>query len=159
MYLVTVCANEQIPGACGSPPRWQQQALATGAALAAQELTFYRDVLPILQNRCQTCHRPAGQNLGGLVAPMSLTTYEEVRPWARAIVRRVQAREMPPWFTTDHTKGVFSNERGLADEEIKPSWPGSVPEHARAGLRMRRRHGCSSRTARAAGRWGNRISV
>ena len=87
---------------------------------AAQEgVTFYEDVLPILQENCQTCHRDAGgENIGGTVAPMALETYQQTRPWARSIRRKVEAREMPPWFATDHTKGLFYNERGLSDDEI-----------------------------------------
>ena len=66
---------------------------------------------------CATCHKPAGKNIGSLVAPMSLMTYEETRPWARAIARKVKAREMPPWFA-DAPKGVFTNERGLTPQQI-----------------------------------------
>jgi tetratricopeptide (TPR) repeat protein len=51
------------------------------------------------------------------VAPMSLTTYDDARPWARAIARKVKAREMPPWFA-EGPRGAFSNERGLSDKEI-----------------------------------------
>ena len=47
--------------------------------------TFHGDVLQILQANCQTCHRPAGLNLGGMIAPMSFTTYGETRPWAKSI--------------------------------------------------------------------------
>ncbi len=47
---------------------------------AAETATYYEDVLPILQENCQTCHRPAGQNITGIIAPMSLMTYEETRP-------------------------------------------------------------------------------
>ncbi|MBI4475949.1 MAG: cytochrome c, partial [Acidobacteria bacterium] len=54
-------------------------------------LTFAKDVAPILQKNCQQCHQP------GAIAPMSLTTFEEVRPWARAIKQRVVAGEMPPY--------------------------------------------------------------
>ena len=82
------------------------------------DATYYRDVLPVLQANCQGCHRPEGLNLGGLVAPMSFTSYEETRPWARAIARKVEAHEMPPWYATA-PKGVFSNERGLTDEKIR----------------------------------------
>ena len=53
------------------------------------EVTFTKHVLPIMQRACQQCHRP------GSVAPMSLLTYEEVRPWARAIKDRTAQREMP----------------------------------------------------------------
>ena len=58
----------------------------------APEVTFAKDVLPIMQRACQQCHR------AGSVAPMSLLTYEEVRPWARAIRDKTAQREMPPWF-------------------------------------------------------------
>jgi len=54
-------------------------------------VTFYKDVLPILQNHCVECHRP------GQVAPMSLITYREVRPWVQSIRRTVLSRRMPPW--------------------------------------------------------------
>lgn len=91
---------------------------APGAAQTA-DVTFYKDVLPILQENCQTCHRDGGgENIGGAIAPMSLVTFDEVRPWARSIRRKVESREMPPWFATDHTTGVFYNERGLTADEI-----------------------------------------
>ena len=79
---------------------------------------FYRDVLPILQNNCQDCHRPAGTNFGGLIAPLSLMTYEDVRPWSKSIARQVTTREMPPWDADERHRGVFLNERSLTDEEI-----------------------------------------
>ena len=64
----------------------------TSLTLGAQSIvTFNRDVLPIFQARCQSCHRP------GEVAPMSLLTYERSRPWARAIKDAVLTRKMPPW--------------------------------------------------------------
>ena len=84
---------------------------------AEEAVTYYRDILPIMQGNCQSCHRPIGQNIGGLIAPMSFMSYEETRPWARAIAHKVEAREMPPWFASAPT-GVFSNERGLSDAEI-----------------------------------------
>ena len=84
---------------------------------AAAEVTYYKHVLPILQENCQTCHRPVGLNIGGLSAPMSFTSYAETRPWARAIAGKVEAREMPPWYASAPS-GVFSNERGLTDGEI-----------------------------------------
>ena len=88
----------------------------TGHASSAN-VTYYRDVAPILQANCVGCHKPAGKNIGSLVAPMSLMTYEDVRPWARGIARKVATREMPPWFA-DGPKGVFANERGLTDEQV-----------------------------------------
>ncbi len=81
--------------------------------------TFSEDVLPILQRSCQTCHRPAGLNLGGMIAPMPLLTYQETRPWAKAIARVVESGEMPPWHASDDYAGVFSNERTLSDAEIE----------------------------------------
>ena len=81
--------------------------------------TFTKDVLPILQENCQTCHRPFGANLAGMIAPMSLLTYQEVRPWAKAIAKAVREREMPPWDATDATHGVFRNERTLTDTQIE----------------------------------------
>ena len=95
------------------------------AATEANEadVTYYADVLPIIQDNCQSCHRSEGLNLGGVIAPMSFMTYEETRPWARSIARKVEAHEMPPWFATE-PKGVFSNERGLTEGEISTilSW-------------------------------------
>jgi mono/diheme cytochrome c family protein len=85
---------------------------------AAREVTFTRDVLPIVQQNCVICHRPGGQNIAGMVAPFSLTTYEEARPWAKSIEEAVSSKTMPPWYASDHTKGVFKNERGLTDEQI-----------------------------------------
>jgi len=80
--------------------------------------TFYKDVLPILQKSCQACHRPNGANLGGMVAPMSFTTYAETRPWAKSIARKTAAKEMPPWHAAPEQHGVFTNERTLVDDEI-----------------------------------------
>ena len=85
---------------------------------ASNEVTFYEDIAPILQANCQTCHRSAGKNIGSLMAPMSLLTYQEARPWARAMAAKVQTREMPPWFAAAPV-GVFENERGLTEQEIQ----------------------------------------
>src|SRR5262245_51455429 len=74
--------------------------------------TFAKDVLPILQNNCQSCHRP------GQVAPMSLLSYEQVRPWARDIKAKVESRQMPPWFA-DPQYGHFSNDRSLSPRQIE----------------------------------------
>src|SRR5579863_10568459 len=80
-------------------------------ALAASP-TFYRDVLPILQNRCQECHRV------GEMAPMALVTYRETRPWAKAIREATRTRKMPPWFA-DPCCGKFANDRTLTAAEIE----------------------------------------
>ena len=80
--------------------------------------TFYREVLPILQENCQECHRSAGTSFGGQLAPMGLETYDEARPWAKSIAKKVESREMPPWDASPQHKGVFLNERSLEDDEI-----------------------------------------
>src|ERR1700686_1171539 len=80
------------------------------AAPAAREITFHKDVEPLLQTRCQGCHRP------GEAAPMSLLTYEDARPWAKAIRAAVLAGKMPPW-SPDPRYGKFSNDLSLAPGE------------------------------------------
>src|SRR5262245_9595772 len=84
-----------------------------GAFGPPSQVTFTKDVAPILQRSCVTCHRP------GEVAPMSLVTFEDVRPWARAIKTRVTAREMPPWHI-DRNIGLqqFKDDPSLTDDEI-----------------------------------------
>ena len=81
--------------------------------------TFNRDVLPIMQENCQGCHRPEGLDLGGMVAPMSLLTYKEVRPWVKAIARLVMSREMPPWSAAEWQHGLFEGERVLTETQIQ----------------------------------------
>jgi hypothetical protein len=73
--------------------------------------TFTKDVLPILQRSCQECHRP------GMMAPMSLMTYEDTRPWARSVKEKVVTRYMPPWHI-DRTVGEYYPDPSLSDEEI-----------------------------------------
>jgi hypothetical protein len=75
-------------------------AAAAGDTSSGSRPTFYRDVLPILQEHCQDCHRPAGNTNSGMVAPMSLLTYDDARPWAKSIAKLAQSREMPPWFAS-----------------------------------------------------------
>jgi hypothetical protein len=77
------------------------------------DVTYSRDIAPILQERCQTCHRV------GQMGPMALTTFDEVRPWAPVIKARVTQREMPPWHL-DKTVGIqdFENDASLTDEQI-----------------------------------------
>src|SRR5271165_4445583 len=85
----------------------------SGKIDSARQVTFGKDVAPILQRSCQSCHHT------GTSAPMSLMTYDEVRPWARAIKERVVTRDMPPWHL-DKTVGIrkYKNDRSLSDEEI-----------------------------------------
>src|SRR5204863_5665247 len=84
------------------------------AADAAKPVTFSKDVAPILQAKCQACHEP------GSIAPMSLITFQETRPWARSIRERVSARQMPPWHI-DKSVGVqkFKNDISLSDDQIQ----------------------------------------
>jgi mono/diheme cytochrome c family protein len=86
--------------------------LAQPSVAAAQgTVTYARDVAPIIYNNCVSCHRPT------MFAPMSLMTYEETRPWARAIKQRVVKREMPPW-TADAPHGVFKNDPRLSQKDV-----------------------------------------
>src|SRR5262244_451825 len=79
--------------------------------------TFTKDVAPILYKHCASCHRP------GDIAPMSLLTYEQVRPWAKSIREKVSLGQMPPWHAAQ-ARGVFSNDRRLsdADKDILVQW-------------------------------------
>ncbi len=89
-------------------------AMICASQLTAADLpsvTFNKDVLPILQKHCQTCHRP------GEAAPMSFLTYKEARPWAKAMKVAVASRKMPPWFA-DPQFGHFLNDRSLKQDEI-----------------------------------------
>ncbi len=88
-------------------------ALPVSSIAADTPVTFSKDIAPILQEKCQDCHRK------GSMAPMSLVTYEETRPWAKSIRQRVIARQMPPWHI-DKTVGVqqFKNDMSLSDQQI-----------------------------------------
>ena len=99
--LVTIAAVALLAG------------VAPATAAAADDVTFTRDVAPILQRSCQSCHRP------GALAPMSFETYEDARPWARSMKQKTALREMPPWFIEKNI-GVqqFKDDISLSDEEI-----------------------------------------
>ncbi|MBL8217292.1 MAG: thiol-disulfide isomerase [Bryobacterales bacterium] len=106
------------------------------AETSTRPTTFHTDVLPVLQKRCQQCHRP------GEAAPMSLLTYKEARPWAKAMKAAVLGKTMPPWFA-DPAHGSFQNDRRLAAAEIETlvNWAdsGAVegdPKDAPAPLRF-----------------------
>jgi mono/diheme cytochrome c family protein len=97
---------------CGLPPT-----VAAQEANAPKEVTFNRDVAPILYRSCVVCHRPND------IAPMSLMTYKDTRPWARPIREAVVSRKMPPWHA-DPKVGDFINDPRLTDAEISTidSW-------------------------------------
>jgi hypothetical protein len=92
-------------------------AVTIGAPVANAEVpakpTFTKDIAPIFQEKCEACHRTDS------IAPMSLVTYEESRPWARSIKARVAERQMPPWHI-DKTVGIqqFKNDRSLSEDQI-----------------------------------------
>src|SRR6266566_4672715 len=102
---------------------WRVNVLVIAAALSllgmavdargATQVTFSKDVAPIFQAKCQECHQPNS------IAPMSLITYQDARPWAKAIRERVITRQMPPWHL-DRSVGVqkFKNDMSLTDEQV-----------------------------------------
>src|SRR6185436_16453478 len=99
IMLVALC----YPAMSAQPP----------AATSSTPVTFSKDVAPILQKACQNCHHP------GAIAPMSLLTYQDARPWARSIKSKVMTREMPPWYIDRHI-GItkFKDDPSLTDAEI-----------------------------------------
>jgi len=103
LSLLTVMAVSFAAAAAASP-----------RTSAAQDsgVVFNKDVLPVLQRNCQTCHRP------GEVAPMSFLTYESTRPWAKAIKQAVLSGKMPPWFADPHY-GDFRNQPTLSESDVK----------------------------------------
>lgn len=86
-------------------------------AATPQPVTFHKDVEPILQKHCQECHRP------GEIAPFSLLSYKDARPWAKSMRSDVLTKKMPPWFA-DPAYGHFSNDRSLSADEVSTlvSW-------------------------------------
>jgi mono/diheme cytochrome c family protein len=92
--------------------------LAAQAQTTGKTVTFTTDVLPILQKNCQECHRP------GEVAPMSLLTYQDARPWAKAIKNAVRTGKMPPWFMDPQYESHFANSPKLsqADADTLAAW-------------------------------------
>lgn len=86
-------------------------ATAAMGSAGSSRVTFTKDVAPIFYARCVECHRP------GEIAPMSLITYKDARPWARSIREKVLDRSMPPWLA-DPKHGEFENDRRLSQKEI-----------------------------------------
>ena len=101
-------------------------ATSTAADIPVRQVTFSKDVAPIFQAKCQECHQPNS------IAPMSLITFQDARPWARSIKERVAARQMPPWHI-DKSVGVqkFKNDISLTDQQVDTivSWvDGGAPQ-------------------------------
>jgi hypothetical protein len=100
------------PAVMAAAMGWYAQGAPVQAADAAVP-TFAKDVAPIFQQKCESCHRADG------MAPMSLVTYEDARPWVKSIAQRVASHAMPPW-QIDRTIGIqkFKNDRSLTDEQV-----------------------------------------
>jgi hypothetical protein len=120
--------------------------VTTALATIIPSGTYYRDVLPILQRHCQSCHRP------GRVAPISLLSYKETRPWADAIKYVLLAKQMPPWFrerqylpTTSHDQLKLSEidtivrwvDEGAPEGDPKDSPPPAYPQQGLGRCRPR----------------------
>jgi hypothetical protein len=88
--------------------------LALASEVAHAEVTFAKDIAPILEAKCQSCHQ------SGTVAPMPLVTYEDVRPWIKSMKRQVVSRQMPPWHVSKRI-GIqqYKNDRSLSDREVR----------------------------------------
>ena len=96
---------------------------ALAGAAVSETPTFHKDIEPILQRSCQVCHRPDN------MAPMSLMSYQETRPWARSIKNKVETRAMPPWHL-DRRIGIqdFKNDPSLTEAEIATIVTPNLPE-------------------------------
>src|SRR5262245_47750966 len=104
--LTTSLGAVALAAAIGAPP-------AGAAEGVPAKPTFTKDIAPIFQEKCEACHRTDS------IAPMSLVTYEDTRPWARSIKARVEQRQMPPWHI-DKSVGIqeFKNDRSLSDDQL-----------------------------------------
>ena len=122
------------------------------AGQQAGPVTYSKDIAPIFQAKCQSCHQPNS------IAPMSLISYKEARPWARSIKDRVMRRQMPPWHI-DQSVGVqhFKNDMSLSDAQIESIVRWSMPALLRATPAICRRRRSSS--PRTSGRAWSTVSV
>ena len=105
VLLLVLLATLAAPGAFAASP-------ATAAAADADTVTWAEHIAPILHESCVTCHRP------GQVAPMSLLTYDQARPWAKSILKVTRDRTMPPWFANPE-HGKFVEDARLTDEQLE----------------------------------------
>ena len=109
-------------------------------AMAAEAPTYTKDIAPIMFRSCVSCHRP------GEIAPMSLLNYDAVRPWAKAIKRRVVSREMPPWFADKgNTPSSSATTSASRNRKSTSSRAGSTPARRRAAMPTCRRRRSSRR--------------
>jgi hypothetical protein len=139
--LVTGLTGLVSPAALKAEQAAAPSTSAQSAAADKPEVTFTKDIAPILQRSCQNCHRP------GQVAPMSLLTYEEARPWARSMKARTAIRDkagaMPPWYIEKNI-GIqhYKNDPSLSDEEVAKiaKWADTahVPERSLVARRRTR---------------------
>jgi mono/diheme cytochrome c family protein len=110
--LATVLLNAVAIAAASPAALAQNATAATQNAAPHAAPTYSKDIAPILQKNCQSCHRP------GEAAPFSMLTFAETKPWATAMKLAVQQKQMPPWFA-DPKYGHFSNNRALSDADIR----------------------------------------
>src|SRR6266700_7897266 len=98
----------------GAISRWAALLAGSAICMSASDSpkTFSRDVWPILERRCINCHQ------SGEIAPVALTSYKQVRPWAGAIREAVLSRAMPPWYAAAGSAHSFRNDRSLSKAEI-----------------------------------------
>src|SRR5439155_16814537 len=121
-FITRRCRRRARPSGCGKLQLKCERAVvacvlllgigAVSVESAPQPATFYRDVLPILEQHCQSCHRP------GEIAPFSLVTYKETKPWALPILGSIRNGKMPPWFA-DPCCGHFANDPSLSRKQIE----------------------------------------
>ncbi|MGE0132117.1 MAG: hypothetical protein AB7U82_28885 [Blastocatellales bacterium] len=122
-FVAAFVSNRWDAARASSKKKGENSSTKTGKRSQAAP-TFNKEVVRIFQNNCQTCHHP------GDIAPFSLMTYQDARPWARAIREAVLLKKMPPWKPAPGC-GDFADARGLAQEEINTivAWvDGGAPE-------------------------------
>ncbi|HUF75481.1 MAG TPA: hypothetical protein VMM35_04350, partial [Longimicrobiales bacterium] len=121
---VALLAALVFVGASAAPLLAQRAPTAVAAAAELRAATatngaptFYADVLPVLQQNCQICHQDEGRNMGGMVAPFPLVSYDEARRYAGRIANAVRTGSMPPWSAAEMHEGTFKGERILDEKE------------------------------------------
>lgn len=108
---ITGCMLAQMPGMANHHQQPPKATIAPHNGTQNSNVTFTKDIAPIVQQHCQSCHRP------GEGTPFSLLTYESAKPWVDDIKDMVQQRAMPPWFEDGHTE-KFENNPSLTQAQI-----------------------------------------